>query len=617
VTPRPAILERLRGVRRAGNGWLAFCASHPDHHKRSLSVGIGDDGRTLLNCHAAAGCTAESITRAVNMTLADLAPTGGRRNGHDQPPRREIASYNYCDARGELLYQVVRFEPPKDFRCRRPDGGGWAWNLHGVRVVPYRLPELAEAQRVYIPEGEKDVDALFAAGLIATCNHAGAGAWRQEHTAALVAAAVTEVVILPDNDPAGDAHGHAVARACAAAGLAVKLLRLPNLPAKGDVSDWFGAGNGRDELEALADQAPLFTAADPLGTDTTHQPKMLIGTQIISVRVAEPDWTIERLFSHAHQHMIVGASQGAKTWTLSDLAVAVAHDDVGEFLGQRVVRHGRVVLESWEQGQAEDVRKIQKLLRGRGLASCSDNLILLSDAPSTLSDETYYARRLTELREWRAIAYLIDSLSEAAGVELNDNTAYSAWWRSRVKPILDLGCMVVFTHLKGHVKPGVGQNRDSASRGATQIRALSVGAVEMRQLTPTSFKVLHNKHRNGLALPFGAMDLEGGLDDDFVRLVITAEAGAAEGKDLLARRLLTALGERQPPGAWLDRKTIEASLNDRGKPKDERVSKKTWEPVLTTMTEEGLFEQQQRRNADVWRWTFQEANDPDDEPGLF
>jgi len=44
----PAILDRLRGVQRSGSGCLAFCPAHPDQHKRSLSVGVGDDGKTQL-----------------------------------------------------------------------------------------------------------------------------------------------------------------------------------------------------------------------------------------------------------------------------------------------------------------------------------------------------------------------------------------------------------------------------------------------------------------------------------------------------------------------------------------------------------------------------------------
>jgi len=59
--------------------------------------------------------------------------------------KRIIATYDYKDESGKLLYQAVRYEP-KDFRQRRPDGkGGWIWNLEGVRRVLYRLEELLRA----------------------------------------------------------------------------------------------------------------------------------------------------------------------------------------------------------------------------------------------------------------------------------------------------------------------------------------------------------------------------------------------------------------------------------------------------------------------------------------
>jgi putative DNA primase/helicase len=42
--------------------------------------------------------------------------------------RRVIATYDYVDETGALLFQVVRLAP-KDFRQRRPNGNGWIWNL--------------------------------------------------------------------------------------------------------------------------------------------------------------------------------------------------------------------------------------------------------------------------------------------------------------------------------------------------------------------------------------------------------------------------------------------------------------------------------------------------------
>ena len=58
---------------------------------------------------------------------------------------------------------------------RRPDGrGGYIWNLDGVRLVPYRLPELIDAvasgRVVFVVGGEKDADNLKAIGIPATTN---------------------------------------------------------------------------------------------------------------------------------------------------------------------------------------------------------------------------------------------------------------------------------------------------------------------------------------------------------------------------------------------------------------------------------------------------------------
>jgi hypothetical protein len=310
--------------------------------------------------------------------------------------------------------------------------------------------------------------------------------------------------------------------------------------------------------------------------------------------------------------MIVGPSQSAKTWLLFDLAIALSDPDCSHFLGQPVRAHGPVEIESWEQGQAEDIRRLQKLIRGRGLAGGAEVLRLVSDSPATLNDESYFRRRRRELQERGVSYYLIDSLSEAAAIELNDNTAYGEFWWSRVKPLLDLGITVVFTHLRGHAKPGVANNRDSASRGATQIRALSTAVLEVRQVTEALFMLKHNKYRNSTELSFGQLRLEGGDADDWIRLVI-GEIACAQGKGALARRLLTELGQRSAAaGIPLTRKAIEAFLNDSSKPTAKRVSKKIYEAVLGLMVTNGLFTKRKAGRADAWSWAGP-AEDKDDE----
>jgi hypothetical protein len=63
-----AVLTRLKGVRRKGNGWMALCPAHADRNP-SLSV-REENGKVLLHCFA--GCTVESICAALGMTMRDL-----------------------------------------------------------------------------------------------------------------------------------------------------------------------------------------------------------------------------------------------------------------------------------------------------------------------------------------------------------------------------------------------------------------------------------------------------------------------------------------------------------------------------------------------------------------
>jgi hypothetical protein len=184
-----------------------------------------------------------------------------------------VATYDYTDERGALLYQVVRSEP-KGFRQRRPDGrGGWTWNLDGMPRVLYRLPVLAGHARVYVVEGEKDAERLWSLGVPATTGAMGAGKWRPEYAAQLRAAGATEVVVLPDNDWPGMAHADAVAQSCHAVGLVVRLVTLPDLlPVREkhgeDVSDWLDGGHTADELQRIVAEAPRWTP----GAMTGHRP---------------------------------------------------------------------------------------------------------------------------------------------------------------------------------------------------------------------------------------------------------------------------------------------------------------------------------------------------------
>lgn len=226
-------LSKLHGVKQSGEGWVAKCPAHDDR-QASLTVAEGDDGKILVRCHAGDGCSFEAICTKLGLTPRDLFAAKGS-NG-----RRIVATYDYEDEQSVLLFQAVRFEP-KDFLQRRPDGrGGWVWKLEKTRRVLYRLPRVLDAVKagstVYVVEGEKDVHALEAAGVVATCNPMGAGKWRDSYAKTLRGA---DVVIVQDLDDKGREHARKVAASLA--GMAKTVLVVEAAEGK-DAADHLDAG---------------------------------------------------------------------------------------------------------------------------------------------------------------------------------------------------------------------------------------------------------------------------------------------------------------------------------------------------------------------------------------
>ncbi|MFO0839079.1 MAG: hypothetical protein U1D55_11215 [Phycisphaerae bacterium] len=291
--PLQTILGRLQQVRRTGSGYGARCPAHEDQHA-SLSISRGNDGRVLLHCHA--GCSPESVCSAIGLKITDLfAP---RNNGHAKGG--VVATFDYRDASGALLFQVVRFDP-KEFRQRRPDGnGGWVWKLGRTPRVLYRLPELIAAPAdawVHVAEGEKDVENLVKRGVIATTCPQGAGKWgKLSDDSALDG---RRVAIIADKDDAGRAHAQDVARRLHGRVADLRVLELPGVGK--DASDWLASGGTVEQLRELVEAAPRYSpAAEPAEAAQTvergDRPRVFIDTnehrvvcETVSALNADPD----------------------------------------------------------------------------------------------------------------------------------------------------------------------------------------------------------------------------------------------------------------------------------------------------------------------------------------
>lgn len=176
--------------------------------------------------------------------------------GQPKTRRRFVCAYDYRDAAGELVFQVVRWEP-KHFSQRRPnpesigmEGDEWLWNIDGVPDLLYRLPEIAASPRAVIVGGEKDADNLAAMNFPATTNPGGEGHWKPEQAAFL---AGKDVVIIPDQDDVGTRHCEAVVASLRGVARRVRVAILPKVEGRKikDVTDWIEAGATRDMIADL------------------------------------------------------------------------------------------------------------------------------------------------------------------------------------------------------------------------------------------------------------------------------------------------------------------------------------------------------------------------------
>ena len=237
--------SKLEKVEQTSNGIKALCPAHDDENP-SLTASCNSE-KILVKCQA--GCTFKEIVTAVGMKQSQFFTPKEKI-----PPKRVIQdTYRYEDKDGNHVMDVVRFKP-KDFRQRGPDG---KWTLDGVTRVPYRLPQLLagikEGREIIIVEGEKDCDNAEKFGLVTTTFAGGTGKWREEYSKWFQEA---KVICLPDNDDAGRKGMHLIASQISKVAESVRWLELPNIPEKGDLSDWINIeGNNFESFNSLVEES--------------------------------------------------------------------------------------------------------------------------------------------------------------------------------------------------------------------------------------------------------------------------------------------------------------------------------------------------------------------------
>lgn len=443
---------------------------------------------------------------------------------------RIVATYPYRDEKGDTLFEVVRREP-KDFRQRRPNGkGGYDWSVKGVRAVPYRLPELlhaiGEGATIFIVEGEKDVERLADQYLAATCNAGGAGKWSAELVPFFAGA---RVVILPDNDDAGREHGEAVARALRSVAESVKVVALPNLPRKGDVSDWLDAGGTAKALYELADRA-----AEWRPTAAFRFPVVFDGAEDDGAVLT---WLVRNVLPGAGLSIIYGPPKSSKTFLALDLAFHVAHGL--DWFGHRVERGGAVYVSG--EGSL-GVRQRMKAWRQEHKVDATPRFAMIPRAVNLFDGDEELTLLIDTIRELRAHMgepvrlVVLDTLSRMIGSGDEDKARdMNAIVRAAGAIQEQTGAHVLGLHHSG-------KDRERGMRGSNALLGAVDTAIEVQRFDTglCEAKVVAIKD-GGEVAPFKYTLRQStvGHDDEGepIASCIVEPAGASQGDEQRPRRL--------------------------------------------------------------------------------
>lgn len=255
-------------------------------------------------------------------------------------------TYDYRDLEDRLLYQVVRRPKSnggKTFLQRRSDGnGGWVYNLDDVERVPYKWLWVDDAREaggatVFVVEGEKDVETLTDAGLLATTS--AQGTWPWPDSWAHYFDGFETVVIIADNDPPGRETAMRRAEVISRAVSDVRVLwQLPDVGEHGDVTDWLEDGHTIEELQELVHEAPWYVPKHDPPEPTTLAIRWV--RDVIAEPPPEPAELISGFLREAELAVIVAPRKIGKSWTGMQIASLLSRgpEEGGrDFLGRLAI----------------------------------------------------------------------------------------------------------------------------------------------------------------------------------------------------------------------------------------------------------------------------------------
>lgn len=418
----------------------------------------------------------EKTVHATAEKATDALAGGMVKGGTLIEKRPPDAGWRYRNADGSDAGEVYRWNlsnGQKEIRQVCKVDGGWITSAMPEPRPLYRLPDIIDAEEVWICEGEKAADAAVALGLQATTSAGGSKAADKSDWSTLNG---KRLYIVPDNDEPGRKYCDEVCRLIFEQTTIdrIHIANLtndwPEIPAGGDVFDW---QEQFDSADAETLQTRLRTSANVLVCRTLASDENPPGNEDDTPRIdfeimdsrafAEADfrvtWAIQDVMAENQPQLYSGPSKTLKTSILVDqvLSMAAAVPFLGRF---DVPKSKRVLLLSSESGTAtlqETARRICDT-KGISLAELGDQLHW-GFRPPQLTDAQHIATLTDFILKNRIDVVGIDPAylsMNLQGNEAANQFAVGAVLMSLTTLQAETGCTpILASHMRMHMQAGI------------------------------------------------------------------------------------------------------------------------------------------------------------------
>ena len=337
-------------------------------------VGIGGIVKILIE---ARGMKLSEIKEMFSSYLDGTGPQIVRDNAPIENPIRPQynanspydAEYIYTNADGEVLVSVRRYnvkdiagnpmlntkgKPKKEFR---PFVEGSPYSKFPDIRPLYNIPNVLASDRVIWVEGEKCADALNHAGYTATCTIGGAGALTKKtaHQFDFSPLQNKELILWPDNDPAGKKLADLIQDFALAAGVRSVTMLTPPM----------GKPEGWDASDALSEGYNIEEFVNTKAKITKTNINLLDDSFLVS-RFAgaapEQKFLIDGTFPLGVPILFAAAGDAGKGMMTLDMGMKVASGKpMTNTFGGLVKEFGNVVIFTAEDDESEMHRRVERL----------------------------------------------------------------------------------------------------------------------------------------------------------------------------------------------------------------------------------------------------------------